>query len=150
MTVWWCFVEKKNVLMKKNSPLAGTKFQIKLLRLERPLDGLSYYRTAAVVILTLKLSISFTLSRLVLCTFSLFHACFLAFGVAFCMVSLPLSLDSVGVTSVWNWRLARVGGPNGHGIATTNRQRTRKAIIDPLFKKTNKQETRCMMSVLSR
>ena len=42
------FVEKKNVLMKKNSLLAGTSYQIKPLRLKRPLDGIGFYRTPAV------------------------------------------------------------------------------------------------------
>ena len=41
------FVEKKNVLMRKNSLLAGTSYQIKPLRLKRPLDGLGFCRTPA-------------------------------------------------------------------------------------------------------
>ena len=60
MTVRWCketysltswvlgFEEKKNVLLKKNSLLAGTSYQIKSLRLKRSLDWLGYYRTPAV------------------------------------------------------------------------------------------------------
>ena len=55
----------------------------------------------------------FICCALVLCTFSLFHACFLAFGAADrgCQ---SMSLDSVGVTRVWNLSL-RLVRPNYGG-----------------------------------
>ena len=72
------------------------------------------------------------------CMFSRFWSCWQKLSMQ------SMSLDSVGVTRVWNLRLVRPnsgGDPDGHGLATADRQRMIKAIIDPLFK-----ETRCIVS----
>ena len=131
--------------MQKNGLLARTSYQIKPLRLKRPLDGLGHVvelplrkhynvfaegclldlspilvveKTGPIeeqAIPSLKLSFSFAV-RFILCTFSLFHVCFLAFGAADRSCPCSPCLSTVWVSRGFEtkgWYALAWWGPDG-------------------------------------